>query len=55
MINREKVIEMLSLLNTWPTEHWDTFSIEQLAALLTSDVKELIKDMKAEDKNERSS
>lgn len=52
MIHREKVMEMLSLLNTGSTAQWDTFSIEQLAALLTSDVKELIKEMKAEDKIE---
>lgn len=52
MIHREKVMEMLSLLNTVSIAQWDTFSIEQLAALLTSDVKELIKEMKAEDKIE---
>lgn len=45
-------MEMLSLLNTVSIAQWDTFSIEQLAALLTSDVKELIKEMKAEDKIE---
>jgi len=52
MIHREKVMEMLSLLNTVSIAQWDTFSFEQLAALLTSDVKELIKEMKAEDKIE---
>lgn len=52
MIHREKVMEMLSLLNTCSTAKWNTFSDEQLAALLTSDVKGLIKEMKAEDKIE---
>ena len=52
MEKRDKVIEMLEWLNEGSLVAFDSFSIDQLAALVLNDVKELIKDLKAEEKTD---